>query len=144
MTFKCMQTERGLFPAVYRGAEAGARMCGKTSMHALAGFLRELCAMERLGGRTRIVDTRTLELYDVMSWPHGATEYVQCDFPEVVAHVRSSRASLSGFVVVFTRRQGGHVDLSWYVVLSAVGGMCVYTLCTAPWWGGVYRWIQAI
>lgn len=120
-------------------------MGGPANLHGLAGFLRELCAVERLGGRIRVVDERTLELYDVMSWPHGATEYVQCDFPEVVTHVRSCRRSLSGFVVVFAWREAGHVDLLWYAVLSGVLGCCVYLLlCGSPWWGGAYRWIQTI
>jgi len=113
------------------------------NLHALAKFLRELCAAERLGGRTRVVDERTLELYDVMSWPHGATEYVQCDFPDVVTHVRSCRQSLSGFAVVFTWRGRG-VDLLWYVAISCGLACCVYLLCSSPWWRGVYPLLQVI
>lgn len=113
-------------------------------LRALVVFLERLCSVERLGGRTRAVDDRTLELHDVMSWPHGATEYVQGHFPDVVVHIRSCRRSLSGFVVVFVRRCGGRGDLLLYVAVSVALGCCVYLLRASPWWVGAYGWIQAI
>lgn len=119
-------------------------MGGREQLQALTGFLRDLCAVERLGGRTRAVDESTLELHDVMSWPHGATEYVQGHFPDVAVHIRSCRRSLSGFVVVFVRRRVGRADLLLYVALSGVLGCCVYLLRASPWWVGAYGWIQAI
>lgn len=101
--------------------------------------------MERIGGRTRIVDEHTLELLDVQSWPHGATEYVQDrgGFPDVVVHVRHSRHSLTGFAVVFTRVRRQRVELGWYVVIAFLLGISLYSLCMMPWWGA-YRLLWPI
>lgn len=113
-------------------------------MERLESFLRELCAVERIGGRTRVIDEQTLELSDVMSWPHGATEYVQeRGFPDVVVHVRHSRHSLTGFVVVFTRRRRQRAELGWYIAIAALVGSSVYALSAMPWWGA-YRLLQSI
>jgi hypothetical protein len=114
-------------------------------MESLEVFLRRVCAVERIGGRTRIVDDHTLELLDLQSWPHGATEYVQDSggFPDVVAHVRHSRHSLTGFVVVFTRGHRRRVELVWYVVIALLLGSSVYSVWMMPWWGA-YRLLQSI
>jgi hypothetical protein len=114
-------------------------------MERLEVFLRGLCAMERIGGRTRIVDGHTLELLDVLSWPHGATEYVQDrgGFPDVVTHVRHTRHSLTGFAVVFTWRRRHRVELGWYVAIALLLGSSVYALSTMPWWG-VYRLLYPV
>jgi hypothetical protein len=98
-------------------------------MERLDTFLRELCAVERVGGRTKIIDDRTLELADVQAWPYGATEYVQENgFPDVVAHVRHSRHSLTGFVIVFTRQSRARVELGWYTGIAILLGTSAYVL----------------
>lgn len=113
-------------------------------MERLEAFLRDLCAVERIGGRTRILDEQTLELSDVMTWPHGATEYVQeRGFADVQVHVRHARHSLTGFVVVFTRQRQQQVELGWYIAISVLLGSSVYALSAMPWWGA-YRLLQSI
>ncbi len=101
-------------------------------MERLEAFLRDLCAVERVGGRTRIMDGHTLELSDVQAWPHGATEYVrEHGFPDVVTHIRHSRHSLTGFVVIFTRQPQQRTDLAWYMGIAVLVGVSAYVLaCT--------------
>lgn len=101
-------------------------------MERLESFLRELCSVERVGGRTRIVDEHTLELADVQTWPYGATEYVQENgFPDVAVHVRHSRHSLTGFVVVFTRQSRVSAELGWYAWIAILLGTSAYVLTRA-------------
>jgi hypothetical protein len=110
----------------------------------LADFLRKLCLTERIGGRVRIVDEWTVELSDVGTWPHGAIDFVQhSGFPGVAAHVRACRRSLTGFVVVFTWKQGVREELGWYVAIACVLGVCVYVLSGFPW-RSAYSWILPI
>jgi hypothetical protein len=107
-------------------------------------FVRRLVNTERTGGRTRHVGGSILVLHDCMGWSHDFTEAVHARFPDMAIDVRTSRNSLSGFVVVFTREGGViRVRAAWYLAIALGLTSCAYALMASPWWGA-YRWIREI
>lgn len=106
-------------------------------------LVSELMDSARVGGRFGRVGVDRLELYDCLCWPHGASEYVQREFPEVVVDVRSCRQSITGFAVVFVWNGGSRFELAWYIAIALGLTGCAYVLYTSPWWGA-YRWMQGI
>ena len=109
----------------------------------LQSLVSELVDSARVGGRFGRAGVDRLELYDCVCWPHGASEYVQREFPEVVVDVRSCRQSLTGFAVVFVWKGISHFEVAWYVAIALGLTGCAYILYTSPWWGA-YRWMQSI
>ena len=99
---------------------------------------------ERSGGRLLHVGASQLALHDCMQWSHAFTDAVHEHFPDVTIDVRASRASLSGFVVVFSlSHEAGRVRVQWYFAIALGLTACAYGLVASPWWGA-YRWIQGI
>jgi hypothetical protein len=113
-------------------------------MRELQGFIERLTRSERTGGRILQTGPTQLTLNDCMHWTHSFTEAVHARFPDVVIDVCASRASLSGFRVVFTLATCCGVQATWYLAIALGLTACAYALVGTPWWWGATRWIQAI
>jgi hypothetical protein len=110
-------------------------------MEQLRSLVLLLVDAERSGGRALITDSRTLVLYDCMSWDFMHTDAVVSHHPEVKISVRASRQSLSGFSVTFQAARCVRRETVWYLVIGFFLACCGYILLRPPWWAGAIKYI---
>lgn len=88
-----------------------------------------MCEADRLGGRVQPAGPGVLELFDCMRWDEEWSGRLCAHFPDTRVSYRSSRRSLSGFVVRF-EVCAGQREWLWHAVIGSVLACCCYVLCS--------------
>ena len=83
-------------------------------MDHVSAHVRDLCQMDRCGGRVSKPDAGVWEVYDVAHWTEAHATSKRARFPSLSVSVASCRRSLSGFCVVITLERSSH---AWTSVL---------------------------
>ena len=93
-------------------------------------FIRELCCMDRFGGRCTRLDYETWEINDIAQWTETHTAGLRRRFPSIEARVVSNHKSLSGFSIMLHQQRASHAWVSLLVTaaLTASIAAAVYTL----------------
>lgn len=76
-------------------------------------------------GRLRFEDDGTLTLLDCSEWNWDHSNRLSVRFPDVHVTMRSSRESLSGFVVIFSKKQDSLATL-WLLLIGLLLAAVVY------------------
>jgi len=93
------------------------------------GMILAMCQADRVGGRVQAAGSGALELLDCMEWDDEWTNRLRSQYPDMRVSFRSSRRSLSGFVVRFEVCAGPR-EWMWHGVIGFVLACCCYVLCS--------------
>lgn len=96
-------------------------------MDQLRDLILQLCSAERTGGRVQVYDSETLALVDCMNWKHCWTDLLTQHYPTLELSIKSSRQSLSGYIVCF-RVARPRVHFGWHLAVGLILGCCLTVL----------------
>lgn len=68
----------------------------------LKEYIRQLCNLDRQGGRLVKIDDDTVMLMDISQWTDDMAMCMKHRFPLISICVQQSRPSLSGFCIIFS------------------------------------------
>ena len=99
----------------------------------VSAFIRELCQMDRYGGRCTRPDEGVWEVHDVAQWTDEHACAVRAHFPSLSVSVSKCRdKSLSGFCVVLALQRSSHVWTSLLACAVMVAAMGAFAGALAP------------
>lgn len=78
-------------------------------------FVRDLCHMDRFGGRCVRTDAASWELHDIQQWTEDQSNRLRHRFPSIEIRVVANRKSLSGFSILLTLQR---VSQAWASLLA--------------------------
>lgn len=78
-------------------------------------FIRDLCQMDRFGGRCVRLDASSWEIHDIQQWTEDQSNRLRQRFPSIEARVIANRKSLSGFSILLTLQR---VSQAWASLLA--------------------------
>ena len=83
-------------------------------------FVRDLCHMDRVGGRCIRVDASSWELLDVQQWTEDHTTALRRRFPSLTTRIVTNRKSLSGFSILVQAQKATHIWISLLVCAAMI------------------------
>lgn len=101
-------------------------------MERVQTYLHQLLQTSRYGGNIVLRDETTLIIFDTPAWGDRESRALRAKFPECEALVHAFDGSLSGFMVVITRRSEpwGFVWDAAFVLTSCAALYTTYWLCS--------------
>ncbi len=78
----------------------------------LSDFVRDICNMDKFGGRCIRSDATTWEIIDITQWTEKQHIALRNKFPRIEAKVTTNHKSLSGFSVVLRSHKVSHAWIS--------------------------------
>ena len=81
----------------------------------VSDFVRDICHMDRFGGRCTRNDIGAWEITDITQWTEEQHTALRKRFPRIAAKVVANRKSLSGFSVILRSHKVSHAWISLLV-----------------------------
>lgn len=92
-------------------------------MEPVQKYLNQLLQTQRFGGKTILRDEKTLIVLDTPKWGERESRALRARFPECDVAVQAHDGSMSGFIVIVTRKYERWAMLSESAFVLAVLGL---------------------